>query len=57
MTILENISLKSYNSFGIEAYAKEFVDIKSKGELIAVLKTHLNSELFVLGGGSNPFNL
>ncbi len=53
MTILENISLKPYNSFGIEAYAKEFVDIKSEAELIEVLKKHRNSELFVLGGGSN----
>ncbi len=53
MTILENISLKPYNSFGIKAYAKEFVDIKSEAELIEVLKKHRNSELFVLGGGSN----
>ncbi len=53
MTILENISLKPFNSFGIEAYAKKFVAIKSESELIEVLQKQGNSELFVLGGGSN----
>lgn len=53
MTILENISLKPFNSFGIEAYAKEFVDIKTKSELLEVLQKHRNSKLFILGGGSN----
>ncbi|NNL16593.1 MAG: UDP-N-acetylmuramate dehydrogenase [Flavobacteriaceae bacterium] len=53
MIIQENISLKPYNSFGIEAYANQFADIKSETELIEILKTHRNSNLFVLGGGSN----
>ncbi|MES2781051.1 MAG: UDP-N-acetylmuramate dehydrogenase [Bacteroidota bacterium] len=55
MNIQQNISLKSFNTFGIEAKAKEFVEIKSKEEL-EVLCTNFNlkdRKVLVLGGGSN----
>lgn len=55
MNIQQNISLKSLNTFGIDAKAKEFVEIKSKEEL-EVLCTNFNlkdRKVLVLGGGSN----
>jgi len=53
MNILKNTSLKPFNTFGIEAVAKEFVDITSREDLLEVLKAYKNSEKFILGGGSN----
>lgn len=52
MKIQRNVSLKSFNTFGIDVKAKKFVSVNHIGELIAVLKNH-PSDLFVLGGGSN----
>ena len=53
MTIKNNISLKPYNTFGIDVNAEQFVDITSTEELIQVLKSDSFSEKFILGGGSN----
>lgn len=53
MEILENFSLKNYNTFGIEAKAKQFVAVHSVAELKTVLKEHQNEKKFILGGGSN----
>lgn len=46
-----NFSLKTYNTFGINANAKKFISITSK----EILKTVLSNEkdVFILGGGSN----
>lgn len=55
MTILQNISLKSYNTFGLDATAKFFVEIQSVEELVEVLQNpafQTTKKLF-LGGGSN----
>jgi len=51
LTILENISLKEYNTFGINCYAKRFVSIDSFYDLQQLVKN--NKELFLLSGGSN----
>ncbi|MDG1040759.1 MAG: UDP-N-acetylmuramate dehydrogenase [Polaribacter sp.] len=51
MQILENISLKEYNTFGVQCYAKRFVSINSFHDLQQLLKTE--KELFLLSGGSN----
>ena len=51
MTILKNISLKEYNTFGVECYAKRFVSIDSFYQLQQLLKTE--KELFLISGGSN----
>ena len=48
---LGNFSLKSYNTFGIDAYADNFIEITTEDQLIEYLKT--NKDFFVLGGGSN----
>lgn len=53
MTIIPNFSLKKYNTFGIEAKAKQFVEISTEKELNDVLKSKVSQKLFVLGGGSN----
>ncbi|OCB76492.1 UDP-N-acetylmuramate dehydrogenase [Flavobacterium crassostreae] len=53
MEIQHDFSLKNYNTFGIEAKAKEFVAVHSVMELKTLLaKTHLVPK-FILGGGSN----
>jgi UDP-N-acetylmuramate dehydrogenase len=53
MEILQNFSLKNYNTFGIEAKARQFVAVHSVAELKTVLKQHQNEKKFILGGGSN----
>ncbi len=53
MEIQTQFSLKNYNTFGIEAKAKQFVAVHSMDELKTVLKEHPNEKKFILGGGSN----
>jgi UDP-N-acetylmuramate dehydrogenase len=56
MHILENISLKPYNSFGINVSAKAFAVFSSLNELSELLTNsplHTYPSLLVLGGGSN----
>ena len=55
MNIQENISLKPYNSFGIDKKARFFVVVKSSSELIKALKWGNDQDLIILilGGGSN----
>ncbi|CAI8250412.1 MAG: UDP-N-acetylenolpyruvoylglucosamine reductase [Formosa sp. Hel1_33_131] len=52
MDIKKNISLQSFNTFGMNVNAQEFVSIDSLKGLIDVLNTN-PSHLFILGGGSN----
>ena len=55
MTIQQNFSLKSYNTFGIEATAKFFVEIQSVEELRHILQNsdYQSIDKLFLGGGSN----
>ena len=53
MQIQSNFSLKSFNTFGIEAKAKNFVAVHSLDELKTVLTEHAAEPKFILGGGSN----
>ena len=53
MQIQNNFSLKKYNTFGIEAKAKQFVAVHSVEELKQILATHKTEAKFILGGGSN----
>lgn len=55
MTLQENISLRAYNTFGIDVRAKYFVEIKSVQDFLElriheVFQTHSR---LILGGGSN----
>lgn len=51
MNIQENISLKPYNTFGIDVNAKRFVTINSLYELKKIVATE--KQLFLVSGGSN----
>lgn len=56
MLIQQNKSLKQFNSFGIEAIAKNFALINSLDsleELISTYYSSINKAHFILGGGSN----
>src|SRR6476660_6513141 len=53
MEIQHNFTLKNYNTFGIEAKAKEFVAVHSVDELKTVLAENKDKTKFILGGGSN----
>ncbi len=53
MTIQENISLKPYNTFGIDAKARFFCEITSIDELRNALMLKDHSKKFILSGGSN----
>lgn len=53
MEIHANFSLKNYNTFGIEAKAKQFVAVHSVSDLKSILEQHANDKKFILGGGSN----
>jgi len=53
MSIAHNVSLKSFNTFGIDTKAQSYCDISSIEELGDVLKQHNQESLFILGGGSN----
>lgn len=53
MQILKNVSLKPFNTFGIDVLAEKFVTVQSVSELQTVLKTIYNEKKLILGGGSN----
>lgn len=53
MQIQKNISLKPFNTFGIDAKAKAFVSVTSMDELKDVLSLSHYHNIFILGGGSN----
>jgi UDP-N-acetylmuramate dehydrogenase len=51
--IKDNISLKPFNTFGIDVLAKHFVSVDAVSELKAVLKLDNYPTKLILGGGSN----
>jgi UDP-N-acetylmuramate dehydrogenase len=53
MIISKNISLKSFNTFGIDVKAETFCNITSVEALRKILKSQDSNPLFILGGGSN----
>ncbi len=53
MQIQENISLKPYNSFGIDAKARHFASFTNTEELSALLTNDSKLPTLILGGGSN----
>ena len=53
MQVLQNISLKNYNTFGIDVNAQQFVSVSSIDELKWVLTEYKSADKLFLGGGSN----
>ncbi|MFT7155587.1 MAG: UDP-N-acetylmuramate dehydrogenase [Parvicella sp.] len=53
--IKEGVSLKAYNTFGLEAKATYFSEANSLEQLVSILKSDVakNNPLFIIGGGSN----
>ena len=55
MKIQENISLKAYNTFGIDVKAKFFAELESKKDILEALTFAKTAKkpILILGGGSN----
>ena len=55
MRIFQNISLKPYNTFGIDANASQFVELQTLEEVQVLCQTFnlTDRKLLILGGGSN----
>lgn len=55
MLVQSNVSLRHLNTFGLDADARYFVNVRSVGELASVLRDPEWKETpkFILGGGSN----
>lgn len=56
MSLLQtNVSLKSFNTFGIDVNAKFFAEIKDEADLAILFANPIvkNEQLLILGGGSN----
>lgn len=55
MVDVQNYSLLAHNTFGIEVFAKRFVEYSSEEELVAFIESNIHEQqnLFHIGGGSN----
>ena len=53
MQIIQNISLKPYNTFGINVTANNFVSVSTIDELKEILSSKDYPNKLILGGGSN----
>ncbi len=53
MEVFKDFSLRNYNTFGIDAKAKFFIEINSVQELQDILADDTYPDKFILGGGSN----
>lgn len=54
MEIKSNFSLKPYNTFALESFAKEFVEVKTLAQLRSLFSSRKEiDKLLILGGGSN----
>ena len=51
MKFQKNISLKEYNTFGIDVIAEKFISVDTLSQLIEIITAH--KDIFVLSGGSN----
>ena len=53
MEIKDNISLKPYNTFGIDIMAKHFVEVTGLAQLQKLLQLSAYPDKFIISGGSN----
>ncbi|MDB2314270.1 UDP-N-acetylmuramate dehydrogenase [Flavobacteriaceae bacterium] len=53
MNFQKDISLRTYNTFGIDVKSKKFIGIQSTDVLKAVLAENQGAQVLLLGGGSN----
>ncbi|RLD21895.1 MAG: UDP-N-acetylenolpyruvoylglucosamine reductase, partial [Bacteroidetes bacterium] len=52
VSIQKNVSLKDYNTFGVDVRAYRFAIVQDQGSLVQLLR-NAESEPWILGGGSN----
>ncbi|MGS2739116.1 UDP-N-acetylmuramate dehydrogenase [Sinomicrobium sp. M5D2P17] len=53
MNIQQNISLRKYNTFGIDVRARYFTSVSDTAELLKIIEDPGYPDRFILGGGSN----
>lgn len=53
MQVQHNISLKPYNTFGIDVKAKQFVSVENIDDLKTIFSSEEFPNKFIIGGGSN----
>ncbi|MBK1439458.1 UDP-N-acetylmuramate dehydrogenase [Parapedobacter sp. ISTM3] len=54
LSVKEHFSLKEYNTFGVDAFARQFVEIHTEDELIHLFSQPIVKQpILILGGGSN----
>ncbi|MDX2195898.1 MAG: UDP-N-acetylmuramate dehydrogenase [Cytophagales bacterium] len=55
MEIKHDVSLKKYNTFGIDAYAKYYAEINNESDFYEVFgsQLYIQNKVMILGGGSN----
>tara|TARA_A100001011_G_scaffold63459_1_gene63758 strand:+ start:3343 stop:4350 length:1008 start_codon:yes stop_codon:yes gene_type:complete len=53
MIIKKNQSLLKLNSFKIDVYAKEYVEITCESEILEIYRQHRKKNILFIGGGSN----
>jgi len=56
LTVREHFPLKQYNTFGVEAFAKQYVEVQSEEALVWLFTDQqalTRQRLLILGGGSN----
>jgi UDP-N-acetylmuramate dehydrogenase len=55
ISIQENIDLKPYNTFGIQAFTRYFAVVRTADELLELIHTEVfrNHRVLIVGGGSN----
>lgn len=53
MQVKHNISLKPYNTFGIDVKAKQFVSVENIDDLKTIFSSEEFPNKFIIGGGSN----
>ena len=51
--IRSKVSLKGFNTFGIDVNCKFFSSFKNSNDLNAIFNNELDEPLLILGGGSN----
>ncbi len=54
MKIVEDYSLKSLNTFGLDIVAEQYCELNSKDDLQSIMQSaHWDENILILGGGSN----
>ena len=53
MIVKKNQSLLKFNSFKIDVYAKEYIEITCESELLELYRQHSKKKILFIGGGSN----